>query len=89
MGTEEGSYFGVLQSKMFAGCLAVGVLSAGGRPRLGQGQLCEVPQDEVMSPALVSQQAQAVLQAGGRVAGKWPCGKGPSVLVVSAGCEPG
>lgn len=26
---EEGNYFGVLQSKMFAGCLAVGVLSAG------------------------------------------------------------
>lgn len=47
---EEGNSFGMLHSKMFQECLAVGVLIYWrvARPKLGQGQLCEVPQDEVM-----------------------------------------
>lgn len=44
---------------------------------------CEVPQDEVMSPALVSQLPQAAPQAGGRVAGKGPVGKDLEVLADS------
>lgn len=82
---EEGNYFEMLQSKIFQGCLAVGMLICWrvGGPRLGQGQLCHVPQDEVMSPSLVPQLPQAVPQAGGRGAGKGLVGKDLKVLADS------
>uniref|UniRef100_A0A8C3GZ57 Uncharacterized protein n=1 Tax=Corvus moneduloides TaxID=1196302 RepID=A0A8C3GZ57_CORMO len=37
---------------------------------------CHHP-DQVLGPALGSQQPHAALQAGDRMAGKWPRGKGP------------
>jgi len=43
---------------------------------MGQGQLCEVQQGQVLGAALGSQQPHATLQAWGRVAGKLPSGEG-------------
>lgn len=37
---------------------------------MGQYQLCEVQQDQVLGPALQSQQPVAMLQDGGRMAEK-------------------
>jgi len=44
---------------------------------MGQGQLCEVQQGQMLGAALGSQQPHATLQAWGGVAGKPPSGKGP------------
>lgn len=44
---------------------------------MGQGQLPEFQQSQVLGPTLAAQQSQGALQAWGRVAGKWPRGKGP------------
>jgi len=50
---------------------------------MGWGQLCEIQQGQVASPAPGSQQPHATLQAWGRVSGKLPGGKRPGVLVDS------
>ena len=47
---------------------------------MGQGQLYEVQQGQVLDPALSSQQPHETLQVWGRVAGKLPCGEGPWVV---------
>jgi len=44
---------------------------------MGQGQLYEVQQGQMPSPALGSQQPHATLRAWGGVAGELPSGKGP------------
>ena len=44
---------------------------------MGQGQLYEMQQDQVLGPTLGSQQPHAMLQAWGRVAGKLPGREGP------------
>ena len=50
---------------------------------MGRRQLCEVQQDQVLGPAVGSEQSHGTLQAWGRVAGK-PHGKGPG----GAGLQP-
>lgn len=43
---------------------------------IGQGQLYEFQQNQVLGPAIGSQHPQAVMQIWGRGAGKWPRRKG-------------
>jgi len=50
---------------------------------MGQGQLYEVQQGQMLGPALGSQQPHATLQAWGGVAGNLPGRKGLGVLVNS------
>jgi len=53
---------------------------------MGQGQLCEFQQGQMLGPALVSQQPHATLQVWGRVAGKLPSRKGPWCVNMSQQC---
>ena len=60
-------------------------MGSGQAESMGQGQLHEVQQGQVLGPALGSQQPPTMLQAWGRVAGKLPHRKRPW----GAGRQPG